>query len=146
MMSDENKDSKIVVDDDWKAQVEAEKKEYAKQAADVKDDDQHGQKMPEANFMTLVSSLATQALMSLGQLLDPYTQKPTINKPMAKHFIDTLAMLDEKTKGNLEKDEAASLTDILHQLRMVFVNTPDKMPEGPGGAEPEKKESKIELP
>ena len=145
-MSEENKDPKIVVDDDWKAQVEAEKEAYAKQSSEQPADGQQGQQMPAPDFMTLVSSLATQALMSLGQLLDPYTQKVNYNKPMAKHFIDTLSMLEEKTKGNLDDKEAQMIEEILHQLRMVFVNSPDKLPESAGAEAGHKKESKIELP
>ena len=145
-MSEENKDPKIVVDDDWKAQVEAEKEAYAKHSSEQPADAPEGQQMPEADFLTLVSSLATQALMSLGQLLDPYTQKVHYNKPMAKHFIDTLSMLEEKTKGNLNDKEAQTVEELLHQLRMVYVNSPDKLPEGAGEEAAPKKESKIELP
>ncbi len=139
---------KIIVDDDWKSQVEQEK-EQLKEAAnseansDAPADESAEQEMhelPPATFMILMSTLATQAMAAMGLIPDPMTGQPTVNLPMAKHFIDLLAMLQEKTKGNLSEEESNHLRDGLHQLRMIYVSS-DK----PAAAEPEKSSS-IELP
>ena len=58
----------------------------------------------------------------LGQMPDPGSGKTSINKPYAKHYIDTLDMLSEKTKGNLSDDEKKMLSEALHALRMMYVN------------------------
>jgi hypothetical protein len=144
IVSDQSQKPKIVVDDDWKAQVEAEKKAFEQH---VEQEGSQGKAnkyaLPEATFMTLISSLATQSLVALGQIADPFSGEASINKPLAKHSIDMLAMLEEKTNRNLNVDEKRALTEVLHELRMAYVNTPDKMPET---KTEEKKSSTIELP
>ena len=135
-------DPKIVVDDDWKSQVEKEKAALKNEAASEEDPDAKFQELPPANFMVLLSTLATQAMAALGFIADPATGKPNVNRPMAKHFIDTLAMIQEKTKRNLTEEEAAHLRDGLHQLRMTYVSTADSEKETPETAKP----SSIELP
>ena len=67
--------------------------------------------------------LFTQAMATLGQMPNPATGKPEINKPFAKHYIDTLEMLGEKTQGNLNDDESKMLSEALHALRMAYVST-----------------------
>lgn len=137
---------KIIVDDDWKSQVEKEK-EQLKQQSESSEDSQaqaDAMEMPPASFLILVSTLATQAMAALGLVPDPMTGKPSVNRPIAKHFIDTLAMLQEKTKGNLSEDESAHLRDGLHQLRMAYVAT-QNMPE-PEADDKSTQKSSIELP
>ncbi len=140
-------DQKIVVDDDWKSQVEKEKENLGNQPKPEPDAEPQAD-LPEASFAMLVTTLAMQAGASLGQIPDPVSGKPKLNKPVAKHFIDTLALLELKTKGNLDKEESEILTSTVHQLRMAFINMPDSFPEetdpGPEPASPEK--STIELP
>ncbi len=58
----------------------------------------------------------------LGQLPEP-DGRTEVNKPLAKHTIDTLDVLERKTKGNLDDDEKQVLSEALHVLRMAFVNT-----------------------
>jgi hypothetical protein len=77
---------------------------------------------PPATFEVLVSMMFTQAMSMLGQMPDPSTGQPTVNKLYAKHYIDTLDMLSEKTKGNLSDDESKVLSEALHALRMMYVN------------------------
>jgi hypothetical protein len=69
----------------------------------------------------LVSTLAGQAAVALGQLTNPITNKMEVNLELAKHVIDTLQVLEEKTKGNLSADEQNILQGVLSQLRLVFV-------------------------
>ena len=79
------------------------------------------EQIPEASFSTLVTMLATQAMAALGQIPDPVSKQPVVNVPLAKHFIDSLAVLEEKTKGNLTEMEAQMLESMLYELRMIFV-------------------------
>ena len=78
---------------------------------------------PPASFSVLVTMLFTQAMGMLGQMPDPNTGEANVNKPFAKHYIDTLEMLESKTKGNLDDQEAAMLNEALHALRMMYVDT-----------------------
>lgn len=78
---------------------------------------------PPASFEVLISMLFTQAMGTLGQMPNPATGKAEVNKPFAKHYIDTLEMLGEKTDGNLNDDEAKMLGEALHALRMAYVST-----------------------
>lgn len=79
---------------------------------------------PPASFEVLVSMLFTQGMAMLGQLPDPADGETQVNKPFAKHTIDTLELLGEKTTGNLTDAEAKLLSEALHALRMAYVNTP----------------------
>lgn len=78
---------------------------------------------PPASFEVLISMLFTQAMATLGQIPDPASGEAKVNKPFAKHYIDTIDMLGEKTKGNLSDDESKMLSEALHALRMMYVNT-----------------------
>lgn len=80
-----------------------------------------GQRTPPPTFEFLVQTIFTQALMALGRIPNPITQKTYTNLETAKHFIDTLAMLEAKTAGNLATDERQLLEETLHQLRMMFM-------------------------
>ena len=75
--------------------------------------------LPAPDFDFLVYSLRLQAEMSLGILPLGETQEPDLE--MARHRIDLLAMLQEKTRGNLSTEEQRSLDDSLMELRLRFV-------------------------
>jgi hypothetical protein len=77
--------------------------------------------LPQVCFSTLILSLSSSALVHLGEVPDPETGKPMENLVMAKHTIDILAMLAEKTRGNLSTEEANLLKDMLFELRMKYV-------------------------
>ena len=77
--------------------------------------------MPEINFATFVVSLNASALLHLGAIEDPTTGKTDKNLPMAKQTIDILSMLEDKTAGNLTKDEENLLKNILYDLRIIYV-------------------------
>lgn len=77
--------------------------------------------LPEINFSNFIFSLSTSALIHLGEIPDPVTSKSSKSLPMAKQTIDILAVLQEKTKGNLTSDEEALIQNILYDLRMRFV-------------------------
>ncbi len=86
---------------------------------------------PEADFTTFVISLASSAILHLGQAPHPETSKVETNLPMAKQVIDMLSMLKEKTKGNLEPDEGRYLEAILYDLRLRFVEASQKESKPP---------------
>ncbi len=77
--------------------------------------------LPEPTITALVSGLATQAMISMGVFPNPGTGKATMLLHQAKHLIDTVGLLVEKTAGNLDPTEAKTIDSILHELRMIFV-------------------------
>jgi hypothetical protein len=72
-------------------------------------------------FSFLVMSYQTSALMQMGRLKDPHSQKVERNLENAKLSIDILDMLQEKTKNNLTKDEAELLENVLRELRLAYI-------------------------
>ena len=79
------------------------------------------QQLPEATFSGLLGMLSTQAMVTLGLIADPSTGKPNPQFPVARYFIDLIAVLERTTKGNLAQEEAALLDETLHSLRMTYV-------------------------
>ena len=77
--------------------------------------------LPEVNFQSLIFSLSSSALFHLGEIADPQTGQKQKDLPLAKHAIDTIALLKEKTKGNLEDEEQKFLDNILTDLRWRYV-------------------------
>jgi hypothetical protein len=75
---------------------------------------------PEASFASLVQSLMTQTLFYLGELA-PAGGEPMLNLDMAKHQLDTLSVLEEKTANNLTEDEKRLLDAALYDTRARFI-------------------------
>ena len=82
--------------------------------------------LPEINFSTFVIGLSTQALMHLGEIGNPISGKAETDVPVAKQMIDILAMLKDKTRGNLDPNEDRLMQDILFDLRMKYVEAVKK--------------------
>jgi hypothetical protein len=80
-----------------------------------------GPPLPEVNFNSLIFSLSSSALLHIGEIADPQTNEKKTDLPLAKHTIDTIAMLQEKTKGNLNDEEKNFLDSILTDLRLRYV-------------------------
>ena len=99
------------VDDDWKAQVEKEKRE-AESRKEV---------YRQPTFTVFLSSMSMQAMIALGKLENPLTKKIEKNLEQARFLIDTLGIIKEKTKGNLTKEEEDFLEESLFNLRMLYV-------------------------
>jgi len=119
---DEN--PKIIVDDDWKAQAQAEKEKLAEQVekgAAEQGKPQGPRELPPASFSTLISSLVTQVIFSLGGVEDPKTKRRYVDLDLAKHHIDMLAVVEEKTRGNLDDEEKKLLDQALYETRMQYV-------------------------
>jgi hypothetical protein len=78
-------------------------------------------KLPIITFSTFVVSLNAAVLANLGIIDEPGAGRRTRNLPVAKQTIDVLAMLEEKTRGNLTQDEATLLKSVLYDLRIIYV-------------------------
>jgi len=82
-----------------------------------------GQKtMPKIDFSSFVLSLYSSGLVQLGKVEDPSSAKKTVNMDMAQYTIDMIAMLQDKTKGNLSEDEDNLLKALLSELRLAYVD------------------------
>jgi len=124
MAKEKEQEKKIIVDEDWKQQAQKEKEILAAQEEVEKKEKQQEQQrgpLPEGNLAALISMLATQALFALGllQIKGQEERKPDLE--LAKYNIDMLQVLEEKTKGNLSKEEQAVLSNTINELRMGYV-------------------------
>ncbi len=142
-MADSNKQDseqpKLIIDDDWKAQAQAEKEQLAQDAeekpqatpAPLDGEGQDAQpsqrELPPASFSTLVSSMMTQVIFALGGMQDPQSKERYVDLEVAKHHIDTLSVLEEKTSGNLSDDEKNLLDRALYETRMQYVQVAQRM-------------------
>src|SRR5258708_1438674 len=102
-MAEQAPEKKIIIDEDWKEEAQREKEMLAQAMEQEKR--QKARPPEKASFGLLVTSLATQALISLGEVENPFTKKREVN-----------------TKNNLGSDEANLLKNLLFDLRMRFVN------------------------
>ena len=90
-------------------------KEAEKQQANRKDT------FPKVDFSSFILSIYSSGLVQLGKVEDPTTGGVEKNLSMAKHTIDMMAMLSEKTRGNLNKDEENLLRALLSEIRIAYV-------------------------
>ena len=119
----EQPEKKIIVDEDWKTQVERERA-AAEVAASAKpasgDKPSPDVPLPPADLTYLIMTLSLEAFACLG-LMPGKNEKAEKNLPLAKHCIDLLEVLQQKTEGNRTDDETRAFDDTLYQLRMAFV-------------------------
>jgi hypothetical protein len=118
----------IQIDDDWKRQAQEEKRKLAEQQASAKPAQapeapgkRSRREMPEASFGGLVATLMTQASMYLGEA-QTEDGEPMVDIDTAKYFIDTLGVLEARTRGNLDAEEQALLDASLYDLRSRYVS------------------------
>jgi Domain of unknown function (DUF1844) len=129
----------LSADEDWKNRVKAEDAAIDQQfrqqdapapqqsdsapnsSADASTKAEAAQSFPEANFDALVAMFTAQAMVALGAVPNPGTKKAEVQLPMAKYLIDLLGVLEQRTTGNLSKDESDALSETLHSLRMMYV-------------------------
>ncbi len=89
--------------------------------------DKHGKCiMPEVTFPAFILSLNTSVLYHLGEIGDPTTGKREPDFDLARHGIDTLVLLEKKTKGNLVKEEEELLKNILYDVKLRYVKAVKK--------------------
>lgn len=101
------------IDESWKESAEKEK-------ANLKEEKESVPLEPDFNFF--VTTLGIQASVYLGIVANPQTNQKEENLPQAKFIIDTLAMLKDKTKGNLKKEESELLENMLYELQLQYVS------------------------
>ena len=121
---DASSDAGIHVDDDWKAQAQAEKQRLAEQVESDESDaggteGQHG--LPPADFKTLISTMVTQAMFAMGAIPDPQTGQRVAHLDLARHHIDMIGVIQDKTAGNLDEEEQTLVNQTLSELRMHYV-------------------------
>lgn len=119
---------KIIVDEDWKSEAQKEKEilaaqEEAEKTAEENEEQKRQTRgpIPPGNFAALVSTLATQAVYSMGLMVAEGQERPEPDLEIARFNIDMLTTIEEKTKGNLSDEEEQVLKNTLNELRMVFV-------------------------
>lgn len=111
-MADENI---LHIDDDWKAQARKEKEQLSESARPPQE------AMPDASFAGLIDLLAMQAMAGLGLMVGPGGERIPPQPEVAKHFIDMLQVLEDKTKNNLSEPEKKLLDSVLYEIRMRYV-------------------------
>lgn len=101
-----------------------------------------GSREDTMRFLDMVSLFGSQAMMALGKLANPMTGKADKNLDAARLFIDTLEMIEHKTQGNLNPDEARLLKATLTDLRLMYVEEAKNPAPTPAPAEPTPVEEK----
>ena len=96
-------------------------KEKNKEAKKEASEEVNAPPLPEVNFPSLIFSLSSTALFHFGEIADPQTNEKKKDLPLAKHTIDTIAMLKEKTEGNLSGEEQQFIDSVLTDLRWRYV-------------------------
>ena len=125
-MADE--EPKIIVDSDWKQEAQQEKERLSEETADAG----QGGPMPEPSFLEIVNLLAMQAVIGLGGMRTPDGREMPADINVAKHNIDLIEILKEKTAGQLDDTEQKVLDATLHELHLGFVQA-----TSPGATESE---------
>ena len=118
-MSEEGSGGGLHIDADWKTEAAQEKERLAKE--DQGRGRRAGPIPGQPGFADLVNMLAMQAAITLGGYQGPGGERIPPNAAAAKHHIDLLDVLDQKTKGNLTEDEKRTLNTVLYELRMQYV-------------------------
>ncbi len=111
-MAEESK--KFVVDDDWKAQARREKERLAAESDKT-------EQFPAPSFGELVNLLVMQAMVGFGLVSGPDGRRIPPHLETAKHFIDMLQVLEDKTRNNLTADEKKLMDQVLYELRLQYV-------------------------
>jgi hypothetical protein len=125
MFSEEGQDNqeeeRAAKEEEMAESSETEAKDSESEDATASAEDAESFQLPEINFATFIFSLNTSVLVHLGIIDDPASGKKVKNLTLAKQTIDILGMLEEKTRGNLTKDEKSMLKHILYDLRIIYV-------------------------
>jgi hypothetical protein len=133
MATEPTPEKKLVIDEDWKSQVEKEK-EAARHAEEPPKPVEPAAEppagarvpLPPADLAFLIGTLYIQGAMALGLLANPVTKKAEVQLDQAKHAIDLLTVLQSKTEGNRTPQESGELEAVLHELRMAYVTVQQK--------------------
>lgn len=93
----------------------------------MNDKESNDKRVMAPDFNLFISSLSMQVMILLGEIDSPFTHKKEVNLDQAKYVIDTIAMLKEKTGGNLNEDELNFVDNILYELRMKYTAKTGKL-------------------
>ena len=108
------------------------------------------QQLPTVDFISYLTNLVETGQLYLQGVPNPETEEVVINLPVVKHIIDTIEMLEEKTKGNLTAPEANFLTNTLYELRMGYIRVASSQEaaaqQAAAGDETPAEEAEIEAP
>ena len=99
-----------------------------------------GVQLPPIDFIGFITDLITTAHLYLQGFRDPETEEVIVNLGLAKRMIDTIEMLEEKTKGNLTAPETNYLANSLYELRMNYVRAVNSQKDQPEQDTPEHEE------
>ena len=116
-------EKKIIVDDDWKTEAKQEKDRLAEDTAKE-------EQVPDPTFAELINMVAMQAVVGLGGMAGPGGERIPADLRIAKHYVDMLQVLEDKTKNNLTDEEKKLLDQVLYEVRMRYVQS------SAGGAAP----------
>lgn len=118
------------IDSDWKAQAQAEKERLAQADAERAAKQAAGAgaagagapgEFPQPDMRALIDMLAMQAVMYMGGMADKTSGRAVFDPEYSRHMIDLLAVLEEKTRGNITAEESQDLKLVLNELRMRYV-------------------------
>lgn len=120
-MADE--EPKIIVDEDWKAQVQREKEQAEAEAPETEEakDEAAPEGAEQANFLAVISMLATQCMFALGLIAPRDGGQVMVDIQGAKFLIDLLTVLRDKTEGNRTEEEEGALTESIAELQRAYV-------------------------
>jgi hypothetical protein len=85
-------------------------------------DEPKSRDLPGSHFSLLILSLSSTAFMQLGEIPDPMTARTEVNLDAARHTIDMIEALREKTRGNLTAEEEQLISEILSELKLAYVH------------------------
>ncbi len=77
---------------------------------------------PEASFLTIIYTMATQAMIALGEIPNPITKTSTVAERQARCHLKSLRILLEKTQGNLDEKEQSALTSTVKEVETIFAS------------------------
>jgi hypothetical protein len=118
------------VDESWKSEVAKERQQFHRGRAGA-GPEPPAEAETDSAFAQFLLGLRVQALIALGQVPHPLTQQPEPQPEQAQYLIETLALLQRKTKGNLSREETSLLEEVLYELRMKFVELTQPPPAVP---------------
>jgi hypothetical protein len=121
MAKEEEKDKKIIIDEDWKKEAQKEKEKLEAQEEQEEEGGGRSGPLPKGDLAALISMLTTQALFAMGLLQVRGQEDREPDMELARYNIDMLETLTEKTKGNLTAEEEKVLKHTLNDLRMGYV-------------------------
>jgi len=117
--------AKLHIDSDWKAEAAKEKERLSEQE---RKSPPPGTTAGPPTFLELLDLIVMQVAVALGGYAGPGGERFPPNPQAAKHFIDMLEMVEQKTRGNLTDEEKRVLETVLYELRMQFVQVMGRAP------------------